>query len=67
MAERAASRPIESSVIVAVIGMLIMEMPCDNVVDVIGMRHGLVPALRIMLVRSFVGVARVPGCTLARV
>lgn len=45
--------------IVAVIPVRVMQMPIDQIVDVIAMRHRLVAASRAMLVRRVVTCARV--------
>jgi hypothetical protein len=49
----------QGAVIVAVCAVRVMEMPIDDVVGVIAMQHGIVPAARPMGVGLLVSPARV--------
>jgi hypothetical protein len=50
-------------VIVAVIPVGMMQMPVDQIVDVVAVRHGLMPASGTVHVRAVMPSAPVPGCT----
>jgi hypothetical protein len=50
-------------VIVAVIPMGMMQMSVDQIVHVVAMRDGLMPASRTVLVRTLMPAAPVPGGT----
>ena len=57
----------ELSVIVAMLAMGVMEMPIDQVIDVIPVGHGLVATIGAMDVGSIMATAGMIGCALLRV
>ena len=57
----------ELAVIVAVAAVRMMQVPADEVVDVISVRHGFVPTSVAMLVGRIVGTASMGRCARSRV
>lgn len=58
---------LEHAVIVAVVAVRVMQVAFDEVVDVVAVRHGLVPAARTVHVARLVRIARVPGRAARRI
>jgi hypothetical protein len=54
-------------VIVAVVAVGVMQVPVDQVVDVVAMRHRLVTAVRAVDVVGVVALTLVVGCALRRI
>ena len=57
----------EPTVVVAVVAVRVMEVPVDQVVDVVAVRHGLVPAAGAVGVGGVVSFAGVTRRTVRRV
>ena len=51
---------------IAMISARAVEMPIDQIINVVGMRHGFVPARRAMLMTRLVTIALVLGRAFAR-
>jgi hypothetical protein len=54
-------------VIIAVVAVGVMQVPVDQVVDVVAMRHRLVTAVRAVDVVGVVALTLVVGCALRRI